>query len=88
MRSIQKIDYERVHQINFTIVAYDTGVPQLSATALVTVNVVNINDEDPVFDEPMYEASLEENSLAGTLVLKVHAVDKDEGKLYATKDIK
>lgn len=79
VRSTQRIDYERVHQINFTVVAYDTGVPQLSTSAGVTVNVVNINDEAPVFDEAMYEAVLDENSPAGSLVLTVHAHDEDEG---------
>ncbi|XP_077297943.1 cadherin 87A [Arctopsyche grandis] len=80
VRSTQRIDYERVHQINFTVVAYDTGVPQLSTSVGVTVNVVNINDEEPVFDEAtMYEAVLEENSPAGALVLTVHATDKDQG---------
>lgn len=83
VRSTQRIDYERVHQINFTVVAYDTGVPQLFTSVGVTVNVVNINDEEPVFDEAtMYEAVLEENSPAGALVLTVHATDKDEGDLY------
>lgn len=79
MRSKQRIDYERVHQINFTVVAYDAGVPQLSASVPVTVNVGNVNDEVPVFDESMYDAKLEENSPAGALVLTVRAVDKDEG---------
>lgn len=63
------------------MVAYDTGVPQLSTTAGVTVNVVNINDEAPVFDEAMYEAVLDENSPAGSLVLTVHARDDDEGNI-------
>lgn len=38
-------------RLNFTVVAYDSGIPQKSAIAYVTVNVININDMDPVFSE-------------------------------------
>jgi hypothetical protein len=51
VRTKKRIDYESVKVINFTVVAYDSGIPQKSATAYVTVNVLNINDMDPVFSE-------------------------------------
>lgn len=44
------IDYEKVQSINFTLRAYDIGEPQLSTGAHIIVNVVNINDMEPVFD--------------------------------------
>jgi hypothetical protein len=51
VRTKKRIDYEAVKRLNFTVVAYDSGIPQKSATAYVTVNVKNINDMDPVFSE-------------------------------------
>lgn len=51
VRTKKRIDYEAVKRLNFTVVAYDSGIPQKSATAYVTVNVININDMDPVFSE-------------------------------------
>jgi hypothetical protein len=51
VRTKKRIDYEDVKRLNFTVVAYDSGIPQKSATAYVTVNVININDMDPVFSE-------------------------------------
>jgi len=51
VRTKKRIDYEAVKKLNFTVVAYDSGIPQKSATAYVTVNVININDMDPVFSE-------------------------------------
>ena len=51
VRTKKRIDYEAVKRLNFTVVAYDLGIPQKSATAYVTVNVININDMDPVFSE-------------------------------------
>lgn len=75
-----RIDYEQVKSLNFTIVAFDSGIPQLSSTADVIVNVVNINDMDPMFSSEEYEATVKENSPAGTSILKVTATDKDEGE--------
>jgi hypothetical protein len=50
----QKIDYETTPQLNLTVIAYDSGAPQFSAQAHVTVNIVNINDMDPVFNQVIY----------------------------------
>lgn len=47
----KRIDYEEVQNINFTIQAYDSGRPQLSAAAHVIVKVLNINDMSPTFDQ-------------------------------------
>ena len=61
---------------------YDAGVPQKSAMARVEVNVGNLNDEFPVFEQPNgYSASVMENAPAGTFVIQVTAIDKDEGDL-------
>ncbi|XP_021925581.1 cadherin-87A isoform X2 [Zootermopsis nevadensis] len=79
VRTRKRIDYETVKIINFTVVAYDSGIPQKSATAYVSVNVININDMDPVFSEPLYEATVMENALQKTPVITVTAKDGDEG---------
>ncbi|XP_061704355.1 cadherin-87A isoform X2 [Cydia pomonella] len=80
VKSTQRIDYETVRSINFTLVAYDSGVPQRSSTAQVIVHVENANDEEPVFAAPQYDASLQEHAPAHTSVVTVSAVDKDEGE--------
>lgn len=46
-----RVDYETVQEIIFKVVAYDTGIPQMSASALITAKVLNINDNDPMFDQ-------------------------------------
>ncbi|XP_029049380.1 cadherin-87A [Osmia bicornis bicornis] len=79
VRTSQVIDYEETKQLEFNVVAYDSGVPQLSATAKVTITVINVNDENPRFEKELYNASVEENSPAGTHVITVKATDGDEG---------
>uniref|UniRef100_A0A1B6L3B2 Cadherin domain-containing protein n=1 Tax=Graphocephala atropunctata TaxID=36148 RepID=A0A1B6L3B2_9HEMI len=75
----QKMDYEQTSQVNFTVIAYDSGAPQFSAQAHVTVNIINTNDMDPVFNQTKYVASIPENSPVGTFVAMVHAEDQDAG---------
>ncbi|CAL1682791.1 unnamed protein product [Lasius platythorax] len=79
VRTSQVIDYEETKQLEFTVVAYDSGVPQLSAAAKVTVTVINVNDQDPKFEKELYNATVKENSPPGTRVIVVKATDGDEG---------
>ncbi len=51
VRTTRRIDYEENNSLNFTVVAYDSGAPPLSSTADIMVNVININDMDPVFSQ-------------------------------------
>ncbi|XP_060523658.1 cadherin-87A isoform X2 [Cylas formicarius] len=71
------IDYEKIKKLNFTVVAFDSGIPQLNTTATVMVNVVNLNDNDPIFAQNSYNVSIDENSPNGTFVLQVKALDND-----------
>lgn len=75
----KEIDYEITDSINFTIVAFDSGIPQLNASATVFVNVINLNDNDPIFSAKSYNASVDENSPSGTFVITVKATDADAG---------
>ncbi|XP_046393425.1 cadherin-87A-like [Ischnura elegans] len=85
VKTKKRIDYEEVKTLNFSVIAYDSGVPQFSATANVLVNVVNVNDMDPVFSEPEYHATINENSPLGTLVITVNATDGDDGDFGKVK---
>lgn len=78
MQIKKEIDYEKVKKMNFTIMAFDSGVPQLNASAIVIVDVINVNDNDPIFTSKEYNASVSENSPNGTRILVVIAEDLDE----------
>ncbi|KAH1027486.1 hypothetical protein HUJ05_000983 [Dendroctonus ponderosae] len=74
------IDYEQTKDLNFTIWAYDSGIPQLNVSALVKVKVINLNDHDPIFTKKSYNVSIDENSPNDTVLTQVRAVDKDAGE--------
>lgn len=75
-----RLDYETQPELSFVVVAHDTGVPTLSATTTVIVELENINDEEPVFSEAVYDAEVAENSPPGTSVITVKATDADKGE--------
>lgn len=52
-----RVDYESIQEVNFKVVVYDTGVPQMSASALVSAKIININDNDPMFEKVCRKAT-------------------------------
>nr|XP_040030889.1 protocadherin gamma-A11-like isoform X27 [Gasterosteus aculeatus aculeatus] len=74
-----KLDREKQKDINLLLTALDGGSPQRSGTVVIHVTVLDANDNAPVFSQAVYEASLPENSLPGTVVVIVSATDADEG---------
>jgi hypothetical protein len=79
IRTKSRIDYEKVKLIKFNVTVTDTGVPQLTSTTRVFVNVININDNPPHFNESEYQLNVNENAMRGTSIGFVHAQDADEG---------
>ncbi|XP_039632257.1 protocadherin alpha-C2-like [Polypterus senegalus] len=70
-------EMQAVH--NLLLTAVDCGIPKLSGSVNVTVIVLDVNDNPPVFDQEIYEVNLTENVAVGTVVTKLKASDKDEG---------
>ncbi|OWF39317.1 protocadherin Fat 4-like [Mizuhopecten yessoensis] len=58
---------------------HDGGSPMLSADSNVTITVLDINDNDPVFEMAKYFGNIRENSQVGTSILSVSATDGDTG---------
>ncbi|XP_040001752.1 protocadherin-23 [Xiphias gladius] len=71
------LDRETQMELWFLVVAADGGEPALSSTATVTVLVEDVNDNDPVFQQQLYNVSIPEHSDAGSCFLQVVATDAD-----------
>nr|XP_045255900.1 cadherin-related family member 1 isoform X2 [Macaca fascicularis] len=80
------LDYERSRTHYVTVVAKDGGGRLhgadvvFSATTTVTVNVEDVQDTAPVFVGTPYYGYVYEDTLPGSEVLKVVAMDGDRGK--------
>ncbi|CAB1337251.1 unnamed protein product [Coregonus sp. 'balchen'] len=74
------LDREQQASHRYVLTAVDGGQPPRTGTALLVVKVLDSNDNVPVFDQPVYSVSLQENLPAGTLVIQLNATDLDEGQ--------
>ena len=76
--ALKSLDRERDGDvIEFHVFATDAGRPRMTGTATVSVTLLDINDEAPVFEQTSYSFSVDENEAAGALVGQVYAHDAD-----------
>ncbi|KAM6977742.1 cadherin EGF LAG seven-pass G-type receptor 3 [Aplochiton taeniatus] len=71
------LDREAVEHYFFGVDAKDYGTPPLSATASITITVMDVNDNRPEFLQKEYFVRLNEDAVVGTSVVSVTAVDRD-----------
>ncbi|XP_071987316.1 cadherin-23 isoform X2 [Engystomops pustulosus] len=74
------VDYEQVQWLNFTVRASDNGSPRRSAEIPVHLEIVDINDNNPIFTQPSYQKSVFEDIQLGATVLQIKATDADSGR--------
>uniref|UniRef100_A0A3P9A0Y3 Cadherin domain-containing protein n=1 Tax=Esox lucius TaxID=8010 RepID=A0A3P9A0Y3_ESOLU len=73
------LDREKQAVIRLLLTAFDEGKPPRSGTLQVVVNVMDINDNTPVFSKPLYKVKVKENVSSGTKLITMSATDIDEG---------
>ncbi|XP_068554663.1 protocadherin beta-4-like [Anas acuta] len=73
------LDREETSQYLVVITAADTGSPPLTTTQTFTVDISDVNDNAPVFNQTSYTMYVRENNIPGVLVGAVSAVDSDAG---------
>ncbi|XP_053980884.1 protein dachsous-like [Hylaeus volcanicus] len=79
------LDREKKPVYDLSVEATDAGTPPLRAVRTFRLLITDVNDNAPKFAQERYEAHLLEASEPGTSVLKVTAVDLDEGANSAIK---
>uniref|UniRef100_A0A8C0RE22 Cadherin domain-containing protein n=1 Tax=Canis lupus familiaris TaxID=9615 RepID=A0A8C0RE22_CANLF len=71
------LDRESVANYALVVTARDGGSPSLSATASVSVEVADVNDNAPAFAQPEYTVFVKENNPPGCHIFTVSARDAD-----------
>ncbi|KXJ79504.1 hypothetical protein RP20_CCG000579, partial [Aedes albopictus] len=74
-----RLDYEEVQHYILVVQAQDNGHPSLSSTLTVYCNVIDLNDNAPIFDPMSYSNEIFENVPVSTDVVTVSATDTDSG---------
>ncbi|XP_038268540.1 protocadherin gamma-A12-like isoform X19 [Dermochelys coriacea] len=78
--SDRALDRERVSDYNVTITATDQGTPPLSSTTTILVQLSDINDNAPIFNQTSYTLYITENNPRGASVCSLKANDPDSGE--------
>ncbi|XP_041050518.1 protocadherin-10-like [Carcharodon carcharias] len=73
------LDREQEPTHRLTLTAFDGGNPKRFGTTQIKVTVVDANDNAPVCEQNIYQITTAENTPKDTLIVKVTAVDMDEG---------
>lgn len=74
------LDREQQSSYTLTLVAYDGGLPPRSGSLVLEITVADVNDNNPVFDNSTYEVHVPENTSVGSMIVAVHASDRDAGQ--------
>ncbi|KAF1435898.1 Protocadherin gamma-C3, partial [Pygoscelis antarcticus] len=75
----KELDREEQRELHLVLTALDGGSPPRSAHVQIHIDVVDANDNAPVFNQSAYKASVRENTPSGTLVARISAYDLDDG---------
>lgn len=73
------LDRETQASFRLLLTALDGGQPEKSGSTLLLIKILDVNDNAPVFNEPVTRVRLLENVALGTLVTKLNATDADSG---------
>ncbi|XP_040597881.1 protocadherin alpha-7 isoform X16 [Mesocricetus auratus] len=71
------LDRETTADYKVVVTARDAGSPSLWATASVSVQVADVNDNAPAFAQPEYTVFVKENNPPGAHIFTVSATDAD-----------
>ncbi|XP_077122300.1 protocadherin gamma-B1-like isoform X28 [Ranitomeya variabilis] len=71
------LDREKISSYNITIQASDKGSPEKSSIKVIRLDVSDVNDNAPVFENLGYTAFIPENNSPGASIFSVQARDLD-----------
>ncbi|XP_068444563.1 protocadherin alpha-3-like [Clinocottus analis] len=73
------LDREKKQHMQLMLTAVDGGTPPHSGTSQIKINVLDTNDNAPMFSSTLYKVHTFENIPLGTAVFTLNATDADEG---------
>ncbi|XP_075066075.1 protocadherin gamma-C5-like isoform X24 [Mixophyes fleayi] len=73
------LDREEKSEHRLIVTAIDGGEQPRTGSTEISVIVLDINDNAPVFDQSQYKIHVQENIPLNTVITRLNATDKDEG---------
>ena len=71
------LDREKLPEYDITFTVTDRGTPQLSDNETITVELLDVNDNVPRFNQTFYTIPVMENNAPGALLASLTALDPD-----------
>ena len=71
------LDREKASEYNISVTCSDEGVPSLSSSVTITLQILDVNDNAPVFVKKSYEGHIVENNVPGISIFTLNARDAD-----------
>ncbi|KAF7260228.1 hypothetical protein EG68_02482 [Paragonimus skrjabini miyazakii] len=74
------LDFEQKQKYSLYLLASDYGTPARTSTALLQINLIDVNDEEPVFEREVFypvSGAISEKTVPGTVILNLSATDAD-----------
>uniref|UniRef100_A0A8C0U307 Protocadherin beta-4-like n=2 Tax=Cyanistes caeruleus TaxID=156563 RepID=A0A8C0U307_CYACU len=73
------LDREEQSEMSFSVIAVDGGSPPRSGSVVISIIILDVNDNPPIFTQERYIGKVLENMPEGSVVLAVLATDQDAG---------
>lgn len=76
----QALDYEQATLYELTVTVSDSPpdtLERLSSTAVVIINIVDVNEYDPIFSQEFYVVMVSEDETVGSEIITVGCADND-----------
>ncbi|KAM4546593.1 protocadherin Fat 3 [Fundulus diaphanus] len=71
------LDFEVCKDFYITVEAWDNGNPPLSTATMIVIELMDVNDNAPMFDQDIYNVLISEDASIGQTVTRVFAEDLD-----------
>ncbi|XP_059918591.1 protocadherin gamma-A2-like [Gadus macrocephalus] len=71
------LDREKESGFNISVTCSDEGVPSLSSSVTIALQILDVNDNAPVFLKKSYEGYIVENNVQGVSIFTLNARDAD-----------
>ncbi|XP_076002461.1 protocadherin Fat 3-like isoform X2 [Genypterus blacodes] len=73
----KRLDRETVPSYSLVIRALDSGIPAMSSTVTVNIDICDVNDNPPMFSPANLTTVIQENKPVGTTILQLSVIDQD-----------
>ncbi|KAJ8302657.1 hypothetical protein KUTeg_019053 [Tegillarca granosa] len=92
VKIVSESPFDREKRESYSLVIEATSSSGQTAQAVVTINIIDLNDNFPVFEKKIFKTTYNSNINGGTKILQVHATDADIDRitylLHGTNDFR